>query len=136
MKSNELKDFWNNEQRVKKAEKEVFKKEEIRKFKTILIEEKEEKKYKPTYLIIQAVLNTVLFLLSILISDIFLVIMFINLISFWLYALISVIKNDFKKNENKMIWIILIIFVPFSAFLYPDFKEIQVIEEEEKGFSL
>ena len=24
MKSNELKDFWNNEQRVKKAEKEVF----------------------------------------------------------------------------------------------------------------
>lgn len=136
MKSNELKDFWNNEQRVKKAEKEVFKKEEIRKFKTILIEEKEEKKYKPTYLIIQAVLNTVLFLLSILISDIFLVIMFINLISFWLYALISVIKNDFKKNENKMIWIILIIFVPFSAFLYPDFKEIQVIEEEKKGFSL
>ena len=136
MKSNELKDFWNNEQRVKKAEKEVFKKEEIRKFKTILIEEMEEKKYKPTYLIIQAVLNTVLFLLSILISDIFLVIMFINLISFWLYALISVIKNDFKKNENKMIWIILIIFVPFSAFLYPDFKEIQVIEEEEKGFSL
>ena len=136
MKSNELKDFWNNEQRVKKAEKEVFKKEEIRKFNTILIEEKEEKKYKPTYLIIQAVLNTVLFLLSILISDIFLVIMFINLISFWLYALISVIKNDFKKNENKMIWIILIIFVPFSAFLYPDFKEIQVIEEEKKGFSL
>ena len=136
MKNNELKDFWNNEQRVKKAEKEVFKKEEIRKFKTILIEEKEEKKYKPTYLIIQAVLNTVLFLLSILISDIFLVIMFINLISFWLYALISVIKNDFKKNENKMIWIILIIFVPFSAFLYPDFKEIQVIEEEKKGFSL
>ena len=136
MKNNELKDFWNNEQRVKKAEKEVFKKEEIRKFKTILIEEKEEKKYKPTYLIIQAVLNTVLFLLSILISDIFLVIMFINLISFWLYALISVIKNDFKKNENKMIWIILIIFVPFSAFLYPDFTEIQVIEEEEKGFSL
>ena len=136
MKNNELKDFWNNEQRVKKAEKEVFKKEEIRKFKTILIEEMEEKKYKPTYLIIQAVLNTVLFLLSILISDIFLVIMFINLISFWLYALISVIKNDFKKNENKMIWIILIIFVPFSAFLYPDFKEIQVIEEEEKGFSL
>ena len=62
--------------------------------------------------------------------------MFINLISFWLYALISVIKNDFKKNENKMIWIILIIFVPFSAFLYPDFKEIQVIEEEKKGFSL
>ena len=136
MKNNELKDIWNNEQRVKKAEKEVFKKEEIRKFKTILIEEKEEKKYKPTYLIIQAVLNTVLFLLSILISDIFLVIMFINLISFWLYALISVIKNDFKKNENKMIWIILIIFVPFSAFLYPDFKEIQVIDEEEKGFSL
>lgn len=31
-----------------------------------------------------------------------------------------------------MILIILIIFVPFSAFLYPDFKEIQVIEEEEK----
>lgn len=139
MKNNELKDFWNNNHRIKKAEKElnqnIININKIKEFKTIKIAKKEDKKYKPTIFIIQILLNTVLFILSLFLSDIFLIIIFINFILFWLYALISIIKNDFKKKENKIIWILLIIFIPISIYLYPDFKEVQ-LEEEEKGFFL
>lgn len=51
----------------------------------------------------------------------------INFGMIWLYSLISIIKNDFKKENQKLIWIILIIFLPFTAYLYPDFRKVQVI---------
>lgn len=55
--------------------------------------------------------------------------MIFNFCTIWLYSLMSIIKNDFKKENQKTIWIILIIFIPFSALLYPDFRKIQIIKD-------
>jgi hypothetical protein len=46
----------------------------------------------------------------------------------WLYSLISILKNDFKKDVNKIVWLISIILIPPSSLLYPLFKK-QIIEK-------
>jgi len=45
----------------------------------------------------------------------------------WLYSLISVLKNEFKNSNTKLIWIILLIFLPVSCVLYPFMKGNQIV---------
>jgi|GEM_PF-5161748 len=91
-------------------------------------------KYRPKVIIFQILLNLLLitvgfyFFKQDLLFEIFFItmIIFINWFVVWLYSLISIIKNSFRKKSNKLLWLFLILFMPFSAFLYPDFKRIQI----------
>lgn len=40
-------------------------------------------------------------------------------VALWVYAFFSVLTNEFSNSANKIIWIILLIFLPLSAILYP-----------------
>lgn len=85
-------------------------------------------KYTPKLLIIQIILNSIILAIALYFEIlIFIVIFAINYIITWIYSLFSVLKNKFKRKNNKLLWITLILFVPFSAFVYPDFKRIQVV---------
>ncbi|WP_172128611.1 PLDc N-terminal domain-containing protein [Arcobacter acticola] len=44
----------------------------------------------------------------------------------WAYSFISIIRNTFKKRENKQLWLFLIFILPFSVFFYPDLKRVQI----------
>jgi len=35
----------------------------------------------------------------------------------WLYALIEVIRSDFKESSTRIIWILVILFVPFFGWV-------------------
>lgn len=86
-------------------------------------------KYTPKIFITLLVFEIILITLGIYFETfLFIIILFINSAFVWLYALVSIIKNDFKKENQKLIWILLIIFIPFSAYLYPDFRKIQVVD--------
>lgn len=37
----------------------------------------------------------------------------------WLIMFIIILKNEFKKPKLKVVWIVLFIFVPPSAILFP-----------------
>ena len=95
---------------------------------------KKGKKYQPKVIIFQILLNLLLitvgfyFFKQDLLFEIFFIsiITFINWFAVWLYSLISIIKNSFRKKSNKLLWLLLILFIPSSAFLYPDFKRIQI----------
>jgi len=81
-------------------------------------------KYKPKILIIQIILNTLLLSLAL-----YFEILIFNYMIIWLYSFFSILKNSFKNKNNKLFWITLILFVPFSAYVYPDFKKIQIVDE-------
>ncbi len=93
---------------------------------------KEKKTYRPKILIIQIILNLLLFIIGFyffkenIFSGIILIclIILINWSIIWFYSLISIIKNSFKKKSNKLFWLVLILFIPFSAFFYFDLKKI------------
>ena len=95
---------------------------------------KKAKKYQPKILIIQTLLNLLLFTLGFYFFEenlffetlLIALIIFINWFIIWFYSLMSVIKNSFKKKSNKLLWLVLILFLPISAFLYSDFKKIQL----------
>ncbi len=155
--NNELKDFWKDENRIKKAEKELNKEVEVKKEVTLNFNNytnsnkdfnieknsnnqnfnfknnynfEDDEKYSPKIFLI--LLGYFIFMLG---ADIYMGIFFLSWMSWlsfgfiWLYALISIIKNDFKKENQKLIWIILIIFIPFTAMLYPDFRKVQIIKD-------
>lgn len=155
--NDELKDFWKDENRIKKAEKELSKKVEVKKEVTLNLNSyvnsnknfnieknsnnqnfnfksnynfEEDEKYSPKIFLI--LLGYFIFMVG---ADIYMGIFFLSWMSWlsfgfiWLYALISIIKNDFKKENQKLIWIILIIFIPFTAMLYPDFRKVQIIKD-------
>lgn len=43
----------------------------------------------------------------------------LSYLGFWVYALYDMIRSDFKESHMKMIWAILIVFVPImGTFLY------------------
>lgn len=43
----------------------------------------------------------------------------LSYLGFWVYALIDMIRSDFKESHMKLIWAILIVFVPImGTFLY------------------
>ncbi len=94
----------------------------------------EEIKYKPKILIIQIILNLLLFgtayyFLSndlIYLMGLSLILIFSNWFIIWSYSFISILKNKFKKRENKKLWLLLIFFLPFTVFFYLDLKKIQI----------
>ena len=94
----------------------------------------EEVKYKPKMLIIQIILNLLLFgtgyyFLSnnlIYLMVLSLILIFLNWFIIWSYSFISILRNKFKKRENKKLWLFLIFFLPFSVFFYPDLKKVQI----------
>lgn len=87
-------------------------------------------KYKPKILIIQIILNTLLLSLALYFEIlIFIIILIFNYMIICLYSFFSILKNSFKNKNNKLFWITLILFVPFSAYVYPDFKKIQIVDE-------
>lgn len=143
--NDDLKNFWNDEKRILKAQEEIekekinlnfnnsLKKEEkVKNENTILNfnnneENKINEKYFPKVLLI---LFGSFILLTALDFGVGLIISFITFGILWLYCGISVLTSDFKKENNKTIWIILLIFIPITAFLYPDLKKIQT---KQKG---
>lgn len=87
-------------------------------------------KYKPKVLLIQVILNSLLLAIALYFEILLFIIIFaLNYIIIWLYSFISIMKDTFKKKSNKLFWITLLLFVPFSAFVYPDFKKIQIVKE-------
>ena len=94
----------------------------------------EEVKYKPKMLIIQIILNLLLFgtgyyFLSndlIYLMGLSLILIFSNWFIIWSYSFVSILKNKFKKRENKKLWLLLIFFLPFTVFFYLDLKKVQI----------
>jgi hypothetical protein len=103
-------------------------------FEYLNLKENEKIKYKPKILIIQIILNLLLlgvayYMLSM--NLIFLMILslsliFLNWFLIWAYSFISIVRNKFKKDKNKQVWLLLIFFLPFSVFFYPDLKKTQI----------
>ena len=103
-------------------------------FEYLNLKENEKIKYKPKILFIQIILNLLLlgagcylFLMNL----IFLMVLIVGLIVLnwfliWAYSFISIIRNTFKKRENKQLWLFLIFILPFSVFFYPDLKRVQI----------
>ena len=42
-------------------------------------------------------------------------------------GIVAIGKNNEIGKNNKLLWLMLIIFLPFSALFYPDFRKIQII---------
>ncbi|MBW7468842.1 hypothetical protein ABID22_003532 [Pontibacter aydingkolensis] len=65
-------------------------------------------------------LNNLLFIGGIGVSEIFLLLFFLGIPAIlWLWALIDLLRSDFKNSINKLIWVILIVFLPvLGAILY------------------
>lgn len=88
-----------------------------------------KEKYKPKFLIFQIILSFILVTLLFYFElFIFVIIFVLNYIVTWIYSFVSILKNNFKNKNNKLFWFTLIFFIPFSAFVYPDFKRIQTIK--------
>lgn len=90
--------------------------------------------YQPKTITFQILLNLLLITIGFyffkqdLLFEIFFIamIMFTNWFIVWIYSLISIIKNSFRKKSNKLIWLLLLLFMPISAFFYPDFRKTQI----------
>ena len=50
----------------------------------------------------------------------------------WIYALFSTLLSEFRDGTNKIVWIILLIFLPISAILYPFIGKRQTTEPESR----
>lgn len=95
---------------------------------------KNANRYRPKIIILQILLNLLLITIGFyffkqdLLFEIFFIamIMFINWFIVWIYSLISTLKNSFRKKSNKLIWLLLLLFMPISAFFYPDFRKTQL----------
>lgn len=48
----------------------------------------------------------------------------------WVYSLYSVLKNNFSNND-KIVWILALIFLPFTAVFYPFIGRKQILVEEK-----
>lgn len=98
------------------------------------IKMKKGTRYQPKVIIFQILLNLLLITLGFyffkqdLLFEIFFIamVMFINWFIVWIYSLISILKNSFRKKSNKFLWLVLLILMPFTAFFYPDFRKIQI----------
>lgn len=147
MQNSELANFWNDENKIKRAEErlkaeETKKKNNRERIFNYNSENETKSNYKPKWLIGMSLLQLIFGFILIngiitieesntlleVINGILQTIPFILLNGlFWLYVLISIIKNDFKVQQNKIVWIILILFFPISWMIYLDLKEIQTI---------
>jgi hypothetical protein len=44
----------------------------------------------------------------------------------WSYCILSVLKNSFKKDSDKIAWMIALIIIPITAIFYLDIKDLQI----------
>lgn len=51
----------------------------------------------------------------------------------WIYSFFSTITSEFKNGSNKIVWILLLIFLPVSAILYPFIGKAQVVNNENNN---
>ncbi len=52
----------------------------------------------------------------------------------WIWAIIDVIKSDFKDSTTKIIWVALLIFLPFlGAIIYPFVAKSTKAQNKEEG---
>lgn len=140
----DLKNYWQNENKVKKVEKKLKLEEELIRLKKenekikienrnnniFLNNEKKEKKDSNSFkwIIIQVVLNIVLLTLIFDYDfDIFLIPFSLNFIIFWFYTIYKILKYDFKYN--KTIWVLICIFLTFLAIFFPAFENDMIIKE-------
>jgi hypothetical protein len=58
-------------------------------------------------------------------TTLYLIILFliISYIAVWGYAIYDVTKTKFKSKNNKIIWIVLIFFLPVSSIIYLFYKK-------------
>lgn len=79
--------------------------------------------------IIQIVLNILLlgiyFFYEI---SIFMIIVIINYTVIWAYSLWSISKSTFKIRRDKFFWHTLVLFIPFSAYIYLSYKKKLLVE--------
>lgn len=53
----------------------------------------------------------------------------IGLLAFWIYCVVDIVKSEFKNSNDKIIWLILILMVPFlGAILYIAVGKTQKLE--------
>ena len=50
----------------------------------------------------------------------------------WLYSFFSVLTNNFTESNNKIVWILLLIFLPITAILYPFIGKKQLLKQNTK----
>lgn len=91
--------------------------------KTGYIKITETKTYKPVFFLLQLIINlTSLILYYILKEKFFLYFIVFNYLIIWIYSFFLLINDKFIDDSNKLFWIIMVLFIPFSIFLYPDFR--------------
>lgn len=124
---NELKDYWEDEKRKKVIQRIEEKNIKINfEYKDSSINLKNENSNFPKITIISI---SLLMILSSIIEEIGNLIIIIWAIS-WIYAIISVIINDFIKENNKIVWILILIFIPPLSLFYLEMKDKQIIQKE------
>lgn len=64
----------------------------------------------------------------------FIAIVILSYILFNIYSLISVFKNDFKKENNKIFWLIALIFIPISFMFYMDLEKELILDYQDNDF--
>jgi hypothetical protein len=52
-------------------------------------------------------------------------------IAFWIYALIDLVRADFKDQNSKLVWVLIILIAPFGCFLYLGFSR----RDKKRGFN-
>lgn len=100
------------------------------------LEKNKEIKYSPKILVIQIILNLLLFGLTFYLLEfdwifeslLLLSLIFFNWFVIWIYSFTSIIKNKFRKKSNKYLWFLLVLFLPFTALFYLDLKHTQIIK--------
>ncbi|MGM0518183.1 MAG: hypothetical protein ACQERD_00910 [Campylobacterota bacterium] len=96
----------------------------------------DEPKYNPSILIIHLLVNLILFVTSFdFLGAIGIIMIIVYNSILWLSCFISILINEFKKDINKLIWILLIIFLPISILFYFDFAVIQT-KKKQKDFKI
>lgn len=119
-----------NEIKKEKSQEEIEKEEKIQQ--EIYREHISKREYKPIVLVSTMLYFGVLIYCMFYFYyafDIFLGLIIISYGMIWVYAILSVVANDFKKDSNKIVWIIALIFIPPICIMYPDIKLLQVEEQ-------
>lgn len=87
-----------------------------------------KQKYIPKVLFSQIIFNLFLYLFAVYSEIVFFFFLILaNFILLWLYCFVSILKNEFKDKSKKWLWTILILYIPVSAYFYPDFKRTQIL---------
>lgn len=79
------------------------------------------------WIIGQTILVTVLFI-GMIFYDVIGILFVLNFIWFWIYTIYHIIKYDFNKNINKIVWLIIAIFLAPLTIYFPAFEKETVIK--------